>query len=198
MTILLPLPIEPKPVTTERSQKALSALQQAELIYSVDTVMAATRDMAAAITERLGTTDPVVLAVMHGGLMPTAWIVSQLHFPLQLGYLHATRYRGETRGGELNWQAKPSLPVVDRVVLVIDDIYDEGLTLKAIVDELYQWQARQVYTAVLINKQHNRKLADLPIDFVGLEVEDRYVFGCGMDYHDYLRNLPNIYAVHSP
>jgi hypoxanthine phosphoribosyltransferase len=53
----------------------------------------------------------------------------------------------------------------------------------------------EVLTAVLVNKVHDRKAPGLRIDFKGLDVEDRYVFGCGMDYHEALRNLPGIYAL---
>jgi len=77
---------------------------------------------------------------------------------------------------------------------VVDDIFDEGDTLKAILDELRQQDVAEIYSAVLVNKRHDRKVADLTVDFVGLEVPDRYVFGCGMDYKEYWRNLPAIYA----
>jgi len=78
---------------------------------------------------------------------------------------------------------------------VIDDILDEGLTLAAIQDELRAQGAAAVYSAVLVQKQHDRRPEQITADYVGLEVVDRYVFGCGMDYHGYHRNLPGIYAV---
>jgi hypoxanthine phosphoribosyltransferase len=83
----------------------------------------------------------------------------------------------------------------DRTVLVVDDILDEGLTLAAIVDFCRQQGARAVYSAVLVEKVHDRKSAAVEADFIGIKVEDRYVFGYGMDYHGYLRNVRGIYAV---
>jgi len=80
-------------------------------------------------------------------------------------------------------------------VLVVDDILDEGLTLAAIIDYCHEQNARAVYSAVLVEKLHDRKPDDLRADYVGLHVEDRYVFGYGMDYHGYWRNLKGIYAV---
>lgn len=79
-------------------------------------------------------------------------------------------------------------------MLVIDDIFDEGDTLNAILEEVRRQGATAIYSAVLANKQHNRKAPGLTVDFVGLEVPDRYVFGCGMDYKEYWRQLPAIYA----
>jgi hypoxanthine phosphoribosyltransferase len=82
-----------------------------------------------------------------------------------------------------------------RQVLVVDDILDEGVTLAAIMDFLRGQGAARVRSAVLVEKLHERKSGLRHADFVGLQVEDRYVFGYGMDYKGYLRNAPGIYAV---
>jgi hypoxanthine phosphoribosyltransferase len=96
----------------------------------------------------------------------------------------------------LHWKALPQLPFLDRVVLVVDDILDEGHTLQAILNAIRAQGAREVFTAVLVDKQHDRKASpDLKADFVGLEAPDRYLFGYGMDYKEYWRNAAGIYAV---
>ena len=133
--------------------------------------------------------------VMTGGLILAGRLLPKLIFPLQVDYLHATRYRGDTSGGELHWIAHPSFPLKDRTVLVMDDILDEGLTLQSILQACRNEGAKDVFSAVLVKKLHDRCIDNVIADFVGLEVEDRYVFGCGMDYHNYHRNLPGIYAV---
>lgn len=181
--------------TAITAAQALAVLREAELLHSAAAVDAALERLAAAVEARLRDSDPLLLAVMNGGVFPAVWLAARLSFPAQLGYVHATRYRGGTQGGELHWIAKPHLPVADRAILVIDDIFDEGLTLKAIAEELWRGGARSVHTAVLVNKRHQRKPANFQVDFVGLEVVDRYVFGCGMDYQEYWRQLPAIYAV---
>lgn len=177
------------------AQQAQTVLHEAELLYPASAVEDALDRMALAIAAALHDQDPLVLVVMHGALIPAGLLLSRLNFPFQIGYLHATRYQSGTRGGELQWLAPPSVPVADRVVLVVDDIFDEGTTLKAILTELKRWQAQAVYSAVLVNKIHDRKEPDLAVDFVGLEVADRYVFGYGMDYHEYWRNAQGIYAL---
>lgn len=177
------------------SKEALAVQRSADTLYTAEEVAAALDRMAEAIGKRLGDSDPLLLVVMNGALIPAGLLLTRLDFPLQIGYLHATRYQSGTRGGELVWIARPSAPVADRVVLVVDDIFDEGITLKAILDDIRSAGAREVYSAVLVNKRHDRKAPNFQVDFVGLEVEDRYVFGCGMDYKEYLRNLPGIYAL---
>lgn len=175
-------------------EQALIAWREAQLLYSSEQIETALDRMAAAITTDLATCDPLVLVVMNGAFVAAAQLLTRLQFPLRVGYLHATRYRGGTRGGDVDWIALPRPRVSGQVVLVVDDIFDEGDTLKAILAAIRQQGAKAVYSAVLVDKRHNRKVADLTVDFVGLEVPDRYVFGYGMDYQEYWRNLPAIYA----
>ena len=153
--------------------------------------------MGDAIHRRLAGRDPVVLAVMTGGLIPAGQLLPRMRCPLVLDYIHATRYRDGVCGGEIEWICKPRIPLQDRTVLVVDDILDEGYTLKAILDYCEEQGAREVLSAVLVDKRHNREKAMPAATFTGLSVDDRYVFGAGMDYKGYLRNAPAIYALHS-
>ena len=122
-------------------------------------------------------------------------LLSRLAFPLQLDNIHASRYRGGTRGGTLSWLSYPSLPLHERHVLIVDDILDEGYTLDGIVAHCRDAGAASVTTAVLIDKRHDRKYGGIQADVVGLELPDLYLFGCGMDYKGYWRNCPAVYAV---
>lgn len=177
------------------AEQAQRVLESADLLCARTRIEQALDDMAFEITRRLQHCDPLVLVVMNGALVPAAHLFTRLSFPFQVDYMHATRYGDSTTGKELNWLVSPHVAVQGRVVLVVDDIFDEGATLQAILDYLRQSHAQAVYSAVLVNKKHNRKAPGLCVDFIGLEVEDRYVFGFGMDYKEYWRNLPNIYAV---
>lgn len=176
------------------AEQARQVLHDAELLCSREEVNKAVERLARAIGARLADSDPLVLVVMNGALVPASLLFMHMDFPFQISYLHVTRYRGDTSGGAVQWMARPGIDVAGRTVLVIDDIFDEGHTLKAIVDALRADGAAAVYSAVLVDKRHDRKV-DLAVDFIGLEVADRYVFGCGMDYKEYWRNLPAIYAV---
>ena len=165
-----------------------------ECLCNTDKLNTVLDKLAAEITTDLENKNLLILCVMTGGIIPTGHLVTRLNFPLQLDYIHATRYRGETSGGELNWIQEPSISLEDRNVLIIDDIFDEGITLKEISDYCQNKKAKNVYSAVLVNKIHNRKV-DFKVDYVGLEIEDRYLFGFGMDYKNYLRNVNAIHAV---
>lgn len=177
-------------------EEAQEIIVQSEEITSPAEVQKAYDEMGKQITYDLELADPVVFVVLNGALIPAGNLLPRLNFPFQIGYLHASRYRGETKGSdELVWIAEPSIDVKDRVVLVVEDIFDEGTTLAAIVKNLEERGAQKVYCAALINKVHDRKPKEFKVDYIGLDVPDRYVFGCGMDYNEYWRNLPGIWAL---
>ena len=181
-----------------KRSEVISIQEQAVCLHDAGAVQRALDQMAAAITETLGETLPVVLCVLNGGIIPTGQLLTRLAFPLESGYLHATRYRGETSGSDVQWLCEPLIELQDRTVLVVDDILDEGQTLADIVDHCEDSGAVQVYSAVLVEKRHQRRDPGISADFVGLQVEDRYVFGFGMDYKGYLRNMNGVYAIREP
>jgi len=167
----------------------------AELLYGPEDIDAALDRMATRITAELSGSRPVVLCNLVGAVIPAGHLLTRLDFPLEIDYLHVTRYDGGTTGSErIDWRCKPRIPLNGRTVLVIDDILDEGHTLGAVIDCCRTAGAERIYSAVLVRKKHDRGLM-LPVDCVGLEVDDRYVFGFGMDYKGYMRNLDGIYAL---
>lgn len=170
-------------------------LASAQCLYSTAEVEAAIVEMARQITARIGATNPVVCSVLTGGIVLTGKLITQLPFALELDYLHLSRYQNRTEGGLLHWKAMPTIDCAGRTVLLVDDILDEGTTLQAAVENFRQMGAVDVLTAVLINKRHQRKHGLQVADFVGLETEDRYLFGYGLDYHGYFRNVPGIYGL---
>lgn len=173
-----------------------TVLKEGECLYSLEEVNEGLDKMAREITHKLKEEEPLVLCVMTGALITTGHLVTRLHFPLEIDYIHATRYRGAMRGGDLHWLVEPRRSLVDRTVLVVDDIMDGGLTLAAIIDYCKQGGAKAVYTAVMVSKIREREPGvNFEPDFVGLTTEDRYLFGFGLDYEEYLRNVPGIYAV---
>lgn len=165
---------------------------RAERLLSGSAMDLAIERMASEITARLGEADPLVLCVVTGGIVATGLLLPRLPFQLRLDYVHATRYRGTTRGGELSWHHRPTEAVRGQQVLIVDDILDEGITLDQVVRACEEDGAAGVHTAVLVAKRrpHRREA-----DFVGVEVPDRYLFGYGMDYRGYFRNASGIFGV---
>lgn len=176
--------------------KIKEVYERSTRLYTTLEVEAALDRMAINIHQQLHDKNPILLCVMIGGMVPMGNLLPRLDFPLEVGYVHATRYRGETSGGELHWKVRPSMNLADRTVLVVDDILDGGITLAAILEEIKQMGAKEVLSAVLVDKHQKRVENGLKnADFVGLQIDDHYIFGYGMDYHEYLRNAPGIFIV---
>jgi hypoxanthine phosphoribosyltransferase len=153
--------------------------------------------LATEIHEKISEENPVLLCIMIGGLVVTGNLLHRLDFPLELDYIHATRYQGKNgMPGELHWKAEPATHLKDRTVLILDDVLDQGLTLQAVTDYCYAKGAKKVLTVVLLDKTECRIEGGLKkADFTGLEIPNHWVFGYGLDYEEYLRNAPGIFMV---
>lgn len=167
--------------------------RNARLLHSGAEVESALDRMAAEISAALQDRNPLILCVINGGIIATGKLLPRLDFPLTLDSIHASRYRNATSGSEIHWLFTPTTPIDGRTVLIVDDILDEGHTLRAIVDYCQQQGAEAVYTAALFDKQLDAT-KPIALDFVGLNVENHYLFGYGMDYKGYLRNAAGVYA----
>ena len=174
--------------------KIRQVFKNATCLYSKQEVESAFDAMAEAIHNELSESNPILLTVLKGGMVLTGNLLPRLDFPLEIDNIYASRYQGALEGRQLVWKYEPSVDLKDRVVLIVDDILDVGLTLQAIVDYCYSKNCKKVYTAVLLDKTINRPEHALKkADFTGLIVHDAYVFGYGLDYKEYLRNAPGIY-----
>jgi len=175
-------------------QHARDILKNAELLYSEEQVQAAIRNVARELNARFAEQHPLVLSVMGGAVVFTGQLLPLLDFPLDFDYVHVSRYGDARQGGAMHWKVEPRENVRGRVVLLLDDILDEGHTLAALHERVMKLGATGCYSAVLADKRHGRN-KPIHADFVGIELPNRFVFGYGMDIEGVWRNLPAIYAV---
>jgi len=177
-----------------KRQEAWSLINQADLLVGATEVELALDQLASHITDAVADRMPLVLCVMGGAVVFTGKLLPRLGFPLEFDYLHASRYRDGTRGGEIEWSALPKKEVQGRCIVLLDDILDEGYTLAAAKTKLLELGAAEVWIAVLAEKILGRP-KPVRADFVGFNLPNRYVFGMGMDAFGLWRNLPAIYAL---
>ena len=176
--------------------QAWNLINRADLLVGETEIECTLDHLAARIGDALADRLPLVLCVMGGAVVFTGKLMPRLMFPLEFDYLHASRYRDGTRGGDIEWSALPKKEVAGRCVLLLDDILDEGDTLVGIRAHCLANGAARVLTAVLVDKNHERRHPELKrAEITGMDAPDRYLFGFGMDYKGYLRNAPGIYAV---
>src|SRR3989338_4640777 len=169
-------------------------LRDADLICSAEQVQAALQRVAQQINAALADKHQLVLSVMDGAVVFSGQLLPLLDFPLDFDYVHVSRYGDARHGGKMCWKVEPHENVRGRVVLVLDDILDEGYTLEALRRRVMELGASKFYSAVFADKRHGRA-KPIHADFVGMELPDRFVFGYGMDIEGAWRNLPAVYAV---
>lgn len=166
----------------------------AAMIHDAEEVGRVLDTLAASITAAVAGKDPVVLAVMNGGAFVATELCKRFEFLYEFDYAHATRYGHELEGGVIEWKVLPSERIRDRVVVVVDDVLDRGSTLQSLLTAVRDIGAAEIYTAVLVRKQLDDDPQRPEVDFVGLETQDVFLFGCGMDYAGYWRGLPALYG----
>ena len=172
-----------------------AALAEAELLFDREALESVIADMGRRIDAALDGERAVFLTVMNGALIFAGHLALAIRTDLEFDYVHATRYRGATSGSELHWLREPVADLQGRTVLLVDDILDEGHTLKAVRDDCLRRGAKRALIVSLCTKNHDRLVEGVVSDFNGVELPDRYVFGFGMDYYEQGRNLPAIYAL---
>ncbi len=179
----------------EAVEKAWKIYHESELVVSAERIDQCIVNVAERVAERYRDRFPVILCVMNGAVFFCGKLLPLLRFPLTLDYVHASRYGAATAGGEVQWRMLPQELVRGREVIVVDDILDAGETLRAIRERVIEQGAQSCAIAVLANKLTGKPKPVEP-DYVGIDIPDRFVFGCGLDVGGFWRNLPAIYAVH--
>lgn len=170
-------------------------LGRSSLVAGKEVVDQAVSKMAKAVNDHYQGQQIVMVVVMVGGMWPASRLLSELDMPVRIDFIHATRYTGQTEGGELEFRVPTRLNLQNQHVLIVDDIYDVGLTLELIEHYCETRGSRSVESAVLVQKQHERPTTSSKPRFIGMSVEDKYVFGCGMDAFEHWRHLDEIRAL---
>lgn len=164
-------------------------------LFSLQEIESALDKVVDGIGRDLADKRPVVLGVMRGALPMLGYLIPRLGFYAEVDYVHASRYQKNLATGELLWLHEPHVLLKDRSVLLVDDILDRGITLKAIAEKCYELGAKDVKIAVLCEKVIENFKAAIAADYVAVTVPDAYIFGYGMDYEGGWRNAPGIYKL---
>lgn len=136
-----------------------------------------------------------VIGVLTGSIMVVADLIRRLEGPVQLNMVWASSYRGTaTSPGRLDLRLDLLPDLTGHDVLVVDDIFDSGRTMQALMEELRRLGAARVRSLVLLRKQGRAEVAMEP-DFVGFDIPDAFVVGYGLDFDGLWRHLPYLAAL---
>lgn len=167
-------------------------MADSNILFHQEDIQVAIESLASQLNQYCAGQEWIAICVLNGGVIFSGQIIPLLSFNLRQDFLRVSRYGNDIRGGELAWYAKPENSLKGKNLLLLDDIFDEGVTLKAISEYCNNEGASQVISAVLLEKLHDRKVSDFKPEFIGLGCPDEYVYGFGMDYQGLYRNLPYI------
>jgi len=169
-------------------------INKSSVLYSEVEIKNAIHNIANQTNRSINANELYVLCVMNGALIFAGQLLPQLKKNIQYHYIHATRYENSLTGDSIRWLVKPPKDIEGKTVLILDDILDEGITLNEIVSMCRTMNAKEIYTAVLFDKEI-AKDKSYSSDFIGLKVPNRFVFGYGLDCRGLGRNLPHLYAL---
>ena len=169
-------------------------IRKSSVIYSEIEIKIVIKNIADQVNQTIKTEDLYVLCVMNGALIFAGQLLPRLEKNIQYSYIHATRYAASLTGGPIHWLVKPPIDIEGKTVLILDDILDEGITLREIAATCLAMKAKAIYTAVLFDKEITKEKSYFP-NFIGLKVPNRFVFGYGLDCKGLGRNLPHLYAL---
>ena len=151
--------------------------------------------MADEIAARYQDQHLTIIGILTGSVVLMADLIRLIDLPMRVGVLQASSYRGATTTrGDLVINADLMLDIRGRDVLLVDDIFDTGHTLKRVMDKMQDFGPASLRSAVLLRKKARQEVEYDP-DFVAFDIPDEFVVGYGLDFEDMYRNLPYLAAL---
>jgi hypoxanthine phosphoribosyltransferase len=154
-------------------------------------LQARVKELAAQIRRDAGNEPILLLGVLKGAFMFMADLMRQIGGDVTCDFISVSSYEGTTSTGEVQIRKDVDSPLEGRTVIIVEDIVDTGLTLSYLQGILQKRAPRSLKTACLLSKPSRRK-ATVPVDYIGFEIEDKFVVGYGLDFNERFRNLPYI------
>lgn len=151
--------------------------------------------LAAQLNENYRDRPLTVIGIMTGSIVLLADVIRKLEMPLRVGVVQTSSYSG-TQRGQLTINSEMMLDITDRHVLLIDDIFDTGHTMKEVIELMTSLGPASIASAVLLQKSDRQEVKLRP-DFVAFQIPDEFVVGYGLDYNDEYRNLPYLAVLES-
>lgn len=168
-----------------------------EVLIDADRIQARVRELGAAVsTTYEGQTGLILICILKGGVMFLTDLMRHITVPHEIDFLAVSSYgRGvRTSSGNVRIDMDLTAEIEGKHVLIVEDIIDSGITLRFVMDVLKARQPASIRLCALLNKPARRQV-DLDIDFVGFDIEDKFVFGYGLDLDELHRNLPFVGVV---
>jgi len=150
--------------------------------------------MAREMNRDLASLDPIFLGILNGAFMFASDLYKQLNFPCQISFLKLASYSGTQSTGSVKQLIGINQELRDRVVVVLEDIVDTGVTLETIIRQLSGFEPAEIKVATFLHKPE-ATVREVKLDYVGMEIPNNFILGYGLDYDGYGRNFKEIYQL---
>ena len=175
-------------------QKALLEKNYSVLI-SEEMIHKRLMELGNSLAEKYAGNIPILIGVLNGGFVFLADLIRYINIDCEIDFIRISSYGDEKESSGHIKVLKPlSADIKGRHVIVVEDIVDSGLSVQFLLKMLSAFEPASLRVITLLRKKSRMKI-DLPIDFVGFDIEDKYVVGYGLDYGQVKRNLRAIYIV---
>src|SRR6266516_7139803 len=198
----------PQAVLTYRRRRTLATSQarimseftnpNVEVLVSAEQIREKIRELGAEISRDYAGQNPLLIGVLKGAFIFLSDLMRAIEIPLGIDFIAISSYGAEMRtSGEVRILKDLDVAIEGRHILVVEDIVDTGLTLSYLLANLKSRGAETVKLAALLDK-HERLEKEVPIDYLGFKIPDKFVVGYGLDFAERYRNLPFIAVVKDP
>ena len=161
-----------------------------EILIPEEKIKKRVKELAEEISNEFGNSLVTIVSILKGAVVFTVDLMRYMKSEVEIDFIRIKSYQGEKKG-ELRMTVLPELDLKGKQVLIVDDIFDTGESLKLAYDEVIKHFPEVVKTCVFLDKQIEKKV-DIRPDFVGFEIPDYFVVGYGLDINEMYRDLPYI------
>jgi hypoxanthine phosphoribosyltransferase len=158
------------------------------------TIQREVKRIAGEMNHDLASQDPIFLGILNGAFMFAGDLYKQLDFPCQITFLKLASYSGTQSTGSVKQLIGINRELKDRVVVVLEDIVDTGVTLETIIRQLSGFEPADIKVATFLHKP-DATIREVKLDYVGISIPNNFILGYGLDYEGYGRNFREIYRL---
>ena len=176
-------------IFSSRVNRKSTPIAVKKVVFDEMAISSRVEELASEISRDYKEKDPIVAGILQGALVFTRDLVKNFSFPVSPDFIRISRYGRQSRTGEVKIVKDLQEAIQGRHVLLIEDIVDTGLTLNYLVRILLERNPASLAICTLLDRKELR-LAEIPIKYIGFDVNDEFLIGYGLDYREYYRDLP--------
>ena len=169
-------------------------LEKVSVLITAEKIQERVREIGRAISADHPGRPIHLLGVLKGSFIFMADLARCIPATVSCDFLRVSSYKGSTSTGEIRFEMDVTEPITGRIVVLVEDIIDTGTTMDALLRVLRSREPEKLLTCALLHKPSRRKV-EVPIDYLGFTIPDRFVVGYGLDFDGRWRNLPYVGAI---